>query len=107
MKYLFPFLLLLLLFSCSPRKSDILFSQSEDKELKIQVWGEQAFLFEPWKVFVATDYHLEKDTVSTELHADAVDSGSVQFFWEGNRICIIHLKHQDGEVSQVPIRYRQ
>jgi len=107
MKYLFPFLLLLPLFSCSTRKSEILQSQSEDKELKIQVWGEQAFLFEPWKVFIATDYRLEKDTVSTELHADAVDAGSVQFVWEGNRTCIVNLKHQDGEISQVPIRYRQ
>lgn len=107
MKYLFPFLLLLSLFSCSTRKSEILQSQSEDKQLKIQVWGEQAFLFEPWKVFVATDYDLEKDTVSTELHADVVDASSVQFVWEGNRTCIVNLKHQDGEISQVPIRYRQ
>ena len=107
MKYLILFLLSLLLISCSPRKSEILQSQSEDKELKIQVWGEQAFLFEPWKVFVATDYGLEKDTVSTELHADVVDASNVQFVWEGNRTCVVNLKHQDGEISQVPIRYRR
>lgn len=106
MKQLFLSLLSISLFSCNSRKSEILQSQSEDKELKIQVRGEQAFLFEPWKVFVATDYHLEKDTVFTELHVDDVDVNSVQFFWEGNRTCVVHLKHQDGEVSQVPIRYR-
>lgn len=107
MKHLVLFLLLFPLLSCNPRKSEILQAQSGDKELKIQVWGEQAFLFEPWKVFVATDYGLEKDTVSTELHTDDVDAGSVQFEWEGNRTCIVNLKHQDGEITQVPIRYRQ
>ena len=106
MKHLFLFLLSLSFFSCSPRKSEILQSQSEDKELKIQVWGVQTFLFEPWKVYVATNYHLENDTVFTELHTDAIDSSSVQFVWEGNRTCVVNLKHQDGEISHVPIRYR-
>jgi hypothetical protein len=107
MNRLIPFLLMLPLFSCQPRKSEILYSQSDDKELKIQVWGEQVFFFEPWKVFVATDYDLEKDTISTELHTDAIDTRSVEFSWEGNRTCVVYLKHQDGEISEVPIRYRQ
>ena len=105
MKYLFPFLLLLAFFSCSNKKSGILESQSSDGKLKIQVWGEQTGALEPWKVYVATDYLTEKDTVFTELHADAVDANSVQFSWEGNRTCIVNLKHQDGQINQVPIRY--
>jgi hypothetical protein len=55
-------------------KSEIFPIQSADKELRIQVWGEQVFLFEPWKVFVAIVDRSEKDTVSTKLHADAVDA---------------------------------
>jgi len=106
-KYLIPILLLFTFFACTPKKSEILQSQSSDKEMKLQVWGEQAFPFEPWTVYVATDYHTEKDTVSTELHANTIDINSVVFEWQSNRFCIVNLKHQDGEIIQVPIRYRE
>lgn len=107
MKIIVYSLLLLIFTSCQGKKSEVLTSESTDHELKLRVWGEQTFMFEPWTVYIATDYQTEKDTVFTELHANDVDSASVSFEWQDHRYCIVNLKHQDGELSQVPIRYRK
>ena len=98
---------MLFLNSCTPEKTELLTSKSNDGEMVVTVQGSRYSSMDPYEVQVDVAINDKVIEASTEVYADKLDASNVDFNWRDDRNLIIAFTHRDGKVTTVPVSVQE
>jgi hypothetical protein len=101
--YIFLFILIAGLYSCTKETTAPIESFSSDQKMKISIAASRASSLDPWMLEIELTHAGTSSKVFQEFYANEVSSKNVSFDWKSDRVCLISLTQRDGVVINVPI----
>jgi hypothetical protein len=97
MKYLFPFLLVLItLSSCNDKTSALVENTSPNGEVKVKVEGKRSNVFDAFKTEISVSaYDFKEGKLIFEIMAGDLTAENVKFIWEDDNNCLITIEERD------------
>lgn len=86
---------ILLLTSCETDRSETIISRNSDNSASIKVYGYKTPL-DPWQTILVVEGFGQKDSASTEIYADELNSSVVNIAWNSENQATVSFTQTDN-----------
>lgn len=97
MKYIFHFIIIVLLSSCGGKTEAVVNHTSPNGKVNITVTGKRSNTIEAFRTEIAVKaYELSEGKLIFEIYADDLSGENVKFAWTDDTHCTINIEQRDG-----------